>query len=384
MRVISSIRSKEGENEHYCPRLDKKMLREGCNGCAQFGSYVERKATYKVNCLFPEENELEIFKPSKADDSIGKLKGNDVIQSTKHTIVEPKLDGARAIVHATPEGVFITSRRLGRDGTYSQFQDKVPHLRDSKALIAAGRYGYTVLDAEILMESEDGSFTLGPTMSVLQASSDKAVATQEREGKLSINVFDIMWLNSQDLRSRSLFDRKIILDGLFEGSLGNEPYINKVKAVYNTDVETKQRLFDEALARGEEGIMIKDPDATYGGTKNMLKVKESMTIDARVHGFEYGAKGGKWEHTLGALLFEVIDKATGEWRELGKTVPGTDETRAELFDKLNGLEDNAIRDLEMIIEIKGQGWTEEHRVRHPRILKLRPDKNTVTKVRFPD
>ncbi|KKK70212.1 hypothetical protein LCGC14_2926290, partial [marine sediment metagenome] len=111
-----------------------------------------------------------------------------------------------------------------------------------------------------------------------------------------------------------------------------------------------------------------------------LKAKQSMTIDALVTGWEPGAAGGKYENTVGALRVSVVDKATGRLREIAKVAPGDDAVRNDMHELLGGRDDPA--GLGLVVELQGQGWSQEYRVRHPRVLRYREDRGEPNEVDF--
>ena len=63
---------------------------------------------------------------------------------------------------------------------------------------------------------------------------------------------------------------------------------------------------DLILAKGGEGVMLRNPYAPYEGkrSKNLLKVKRILDAEAKVVGYEEG--NGKHKGRLGALKCEMI------------------------------------------------------------------------------
>jgi ATP-dependent DNA ligase len=54
-----------------------------------------------------------------------------------------------------------------------------------------------------------------------------------------------------------------------------------------------------------------------------------------------------------------------------------------MFQLLNGKSADEITNcLRIIIEIEGQNWTKDYRIRHPRIVRYRPDRSDPNKVDF--
>src|SRR6185503_836812 len=98
-------------------------------------------------------------------------------------------------------------------------------------------------------------------------------------------------------------------------------------------VEEIEAAFTAARARGNEGLMIKDPLSLYApGRRGLawLKLKKALaTLDCVVIGAEYGH--GKRNAVLSDYTFAVRDDSTGELKTIGKAYSGlTDPEIAEL------------------------------------------------------
>ncbi len=379
-RIIDPKRDQEGTLYHYCPAEKKNVGVDLCRACPQVRKVEELPTRYRVHCGYSAEDDVELiqFDIPKAHSEVKGLSREHVIESPAHTWVEPKMDGARALVHCTPKGVFITSRRRNKGGAYNQFQDNVPHLRDHDKLVALGQDGYTILDGELVMTEGKGG-VLGSTMSVVGSKPARAIEVQEEHGKSVLYLFDVCRFQGQDMSGVSLENRRCLLEDMFSSS---EAWIALVQVWRRTDVESRRDLLQRQLEEGREGLVIKDPSSTYCESKAWLKVKQHLSIDGLVTGWHHGAVGGKWERGLGDLAVSVIDEATGELREICTVIPGDDETRARLFEQLSPLNCQQIRDLRMVVELEGQGWSQEYRIRHPRILRYRADRSDPNAIDF--
>ena len=313
---------------------------------------------------------IQQFEPPKAYEP----KDVDTLLSIKHSIIEPKLDGVRGIIHCTPTGVFILSRRVNKDGAYSQFQDNVPHLRDHPTLVALGKAGYTILDSEILAPVDDD--TLGNTMSIIGAKPEKAIATQEKIGKAYIVLFDVIEYIGKDLRKTAWRTRRLYLNAI-ELDEKNK-YIRIIPYIENPIVDQRRKIATDYINNGYEGVVLKNPDAGYFDSRAWLKHKERTTIDAQVIGWVEGK--GKYINHVGALKTALLNDKK-ELQFLCTVAPGTDAKRKELYDKFLNLSDAQITALNMIVEIEGQQMTKDKSIRHPRILRYREDRSTPNKVK---
>jgi ATP-dependent DNA ligase len=144
----------------------------------------------------------------------------------------------------------------------------------------------------------------------------------------------------------------------------------------------KEEYYYRILSNGGEGVVLKNLDSPYlqGERKKdiWLKMKKSRTYDVVITGFsqpeqysedvsgkqiinKYYAK--KW---IGAIEFGVYKY--GKLEFLGKT-SGMDESLREKMSLRPN--DYTLR----VIEIEGQELTADGKIRHPRFLRLRDDKN---------
>lgn len=317
---------------------------------------------------------LTEFKIPKAHNSIGNLRGLDVAQSTRHNWVEEKIDGVRTIVHLSPEGIVLHTRRLNKEGVYTQFQDNVPHITEDPKLQLLASRGYSVLDGEIVIADDEGR-TLGATMAIITSSPERAAEAPPAV----LYLFDMPYRLGRSLMSESLRYRAGLLRMSLQSSDKTDS-VRQVPALYMSDPRQKREFFDSITAAGGEGLILKDPDSGYNDSKAWLKMKGEMSVDARVYGYQMGK--GKYVGTIGSLLVEVVDKATGDMRSIAKVAPGSDEQRAWIHGLIGGVNEYQIRLRNIIVELGGQGWTKNYRIRHPRILRYRPDRSDPNTVDF--
>ena len=145
-------------------------------------------------------------------------------------------------------------------------------------------------------------------------------------------------------------------------------------------------LFDAAQARGNEGLMIKDPESSYTPGrrgKSWLKLKRELaTLDVVVTAAEYGH--GKRIGVLSDYTFAVRDG--DRLLNIGKAYSGlTDAEIAEMTKWFldHTIEDQGFRRLvepKIVLEVafnnimKSDRHDSGYALRFPRIVRLRPDK----------
>ncbi|HWM17917.1 MAG TPA: non-homologous end-joining DNA ligase, partial [Microbacterium sp.] len=202
---------------------------------------------------------------------------------------EAKWDGVRAI------GVWDGNRlvlyaRSGNDITlkYPEVADVDAGLGDEPAIV----------DGEIVALDERGrpSFPLLQTRMNLQRAGD--IAREAKRTPVQYYLFDVLGARGLDVTSRSLQERRLILENLAADAVA--PIV--VPPVFD-DV-------DGALATSQqfdlEGVVVKDPASTYRRgirTESWLKVKLTRTQEVVLAGIRPG-QGGR-SSTFGSLLLGI-------------------------------------------------------------------------------
>jgi bifunctional non-homologous end joining protein LigD len=198
-------------------------------------------------------------------------------------------------------------------------------------------------------------------------------------------VFDLLWLDGEDVRGLPLLERKSLLrEALeWEDPLRLNPYRR----------EAGEAMFEEACSKGWEGVIAKRADSVYTAkrSRDWLKFKCEAGQELVIGG--YTAPRGAREE-FGALLVGVYD-TSGELRYAGKVGTGFDRaTLRDLGARMRSLRREAspfadaprYRDAtwiepELVAQLGFAEWTTAGRLRHPRFLGLRDDKPARSVVR---
>ncbi len=235
---------------------------------------------------------------------------DEALSGLEEAALDWKLDGARVQVHKDGGDVRVFSRSLN-DVTAA-----VPELVEAVRAIPAKSL---VLDGEVIALSADGSpRAFQVTMRRFGRKLD--VDALRRELPLSPFFFDLLHLDGQDLLDRPAAERFAALAGALPPPL-------VVPRLVTADPAAAEAFLGEALRRGHEGVMVKDPRSTYEAGRRgraWLKVKAARTLDLVVLAAEWGH--GRRRGYLSNLHLGAADPATGELVMLGKTFKGlTDE-----------------------------------------------------------
>jgi DNA ligase-1 len=321
----------------------------------------------------------------------------------QNALVEDKYDGIRAQAHCSKGEVRIFSR------TRDEITESFPELPDA----LAGLPEDAILDGEIVAWSyEEGSANSRalPFSTLQQRLGRKQVSEKlMRQVPVAYLVFDILYAGGELLLEHPLLEREKILDALLAAprkaptspriaggqarfEFGGDVYQSNTRVIRAPVFQTStphelDQLFAAAQARGNEGLMIKDPESPYTPGrrgKAWLKLKRELaTLDVVVTAVEYGH--GKRIGVLSDYTFAVRD---GEKLvNIGKAYSGlTDVEIAELTHWFleHTVEDQGFRlivEPKIVLEVAFNNMMRSDRhesgyaLRFPRIVRLRPDKS---------
>lgn len=283
--------------------------------------------------------------------------------------VEWKLDGIRVQVHKRGDEVRVFTRNLN---------DITARVPDVAAAVADLPVRAVVLDGEAMAWDQRGlPVAFQDTMSRVG---------REREERWDLTLrpyfFDCLHLDGRDLLDLPLRERIAALD-----DLGSRRAAHRIPGVVTADAGDAERVADEALAAGHEGVVVKDLDAPYvAGRRGAAwrKVKPVRTFDLVVLAAEWGH--GRRTGWLSNLHLGARDPAGG-FVMVGKTFKGlTDSLLTWQTERLLELElrrDRAtvyVRPV-LVVEIALDGVQSSTRypggvaLRFARVKRYRPDKS---------
>src|ERR671914_510965 len=287
---------------------------------------------------------------------------SEAVGSFDRSSVEWKLDGIRIQVHRRGDEVRIYTRNLNdTTATLPGIVEAVRRLPLTQA----------VFDGEALWMLEEGPAAFQDTVSRMDSEAPP-------EGIVTF-LFDVLHLDGEDLLDTPLEERAKRLEAI-------APHL-KIPSVITSDPETAQRMLDDALAAGHEGIVVKDAESAYiAGRRGKAwrKVKPVRTYDLVVLGAEWGH--GRRQGWLSNLHLGARDPRTGEFLMVGKCFKGlTDEllewqTKALLERETERRGIAVFARPELVVEIALDGVQTSTRyaggvaLRFARVKRYRPDK----------
>lgn len=286
--------------------------------------------------------------------------------SKEDWIYERKFDGVRCIAVSKKGDVTLYSRNEEeRNATYPEIVDNLTNQKTRDFII----------DGEIV--AFEGNVT---SFSRLQNRMKIKDEDEARKSNVAVYfyVFDVLHADGYDVTDLPLKERKQILRDLLD-------YEDKIRLTqYRT--EEGEKYHEEACEKGWEGVIAKDFNSKYAHSrsKKWLKFKCVKRQELVIGGFTEpeGSRKG-----FGALLVGFYDN--GDLRYAGKIGTGYDEkTLVELRNRMDKLErksppfeeDVKEKDAhfirpELVAEVGFTEWTDNNKLRHPRFIGLRRDKD---------
>src|SRR5207247_969882 len=247
----------------------------------------------------------------------------DAIERLGRAAFEWKLDGARVQAHKSGSQIRVYTRSLNE--VTSAVPEIVAALQDCLVREA-------ILDGETIALKPDGTpYPFQETMRRFGRKLD--VEASRARYPLSVFFFDCLLAEGEDLTARPARERFAALAKLL-------PATTIIPRLVTGDKGAAQAFYDDALARGHEGVMAKALEAPYeAGSRGAgwLKIKEAHTLDLAVIAAEWGS--GRRKGRLSNLHLGALDPATGGFIMLGKTFKGmTDKMLAWQTERLLSLE----------------------------------------------
>jgi bifunctional non-homologous end joining protein LigD len=282
-------------------------------------------------------------------------------------IFERKLDGVRGLAFRDGARMRLLSRnRLPLNNTY-------PEITEALAKQHPTRF---VVDGEIV--AFDGRRT---SFARLQGRSGITNAEEARASGIQVfyYLFDLLYLDGEDTTQLPLVSRKRLLRRSFQF---DDPVRYTTHRVTDGDA-----AYRAACERGDEGVIAKRADAPYEGRRssNWLKFKCSRDQEFVIVGYT-APKGSRVG--LGALLLGYNHGADLVYA--GKVGTGFDDaTLRTLHERLSRTDQKTspitrgvVREPgarwvhpTLVAQVAFGEWTRDGKLRHPRYLGLRTDKN---------
>ena len=306
---------------------------------------------------------FEIFRPILPMLASTATSVADALSGFELGSVEFKLDGIRIQIHRRGDEIRIYTRNL------NEITESLPGI---VAAVRALPVSQAVFDGEALWMTDAGPASFQDTVSQIDRDAPPA-------GIVTF-LFDLLHVDGEDLLDSPLRERAARLEEI-------APHL-RIPAVLTSDPEAGQRVMDDALRAGHEGVVVKDATSRYVAGrrgKAWRKVKPVRTYDLVVLAAEWGH--GRRRGWLSNLHLGAREPGTGEFVMVGKCFKGlTDEllewqTRALLERETERRGIAVYVTPELVVEIALDGVQSSTRypggvaLRFARVKRYRPDKD---------
>lgn len=297
------------------------------------------------------------------EEAVGSFSGAEML-------VDGKLDGIRVQVHRLAGEVTVFTRSL------DEITERVPEVVEAVAALPGGDL---VLDGEAIV-LVDGGRPAPFQVTGARTASSADVERLRAEVPLTTYLFDVLHADGRDLVDAPALERHEVLSALAPDLV--------VPRLVTTDPAAATGFFDDLVAQGHEGVVVKDAAAPYAAGRRgsgWVKVKPTHTLDLVVLAVERGS--GRRKGWLSNIHLGARDPETGGFVMVGKTFKGmTDEMlrwQTERFTELaDGPADGYVVPLrpEQVVEIALDGVQRSSRypggvaLRFARVLRYRDDK----------
>jgi bifunctional non-homologous end joining protein LigD len=292
--------------------------------------------------------------------------------------VEVKWDGVRAIAYCKPGRVELQTRNL------NDVTAQYPEVR--RLARALGSHD-AVLDGELVAFDENGRPSFERLQQRIHNTDQNVVRRRMKSHPVVYVIFDLLYLDGQDLTCEPYSRRRELLGGL---DLSSESWQTPGHSVGHV-----KDLLEASKEQKLEGVMLKRIDSTYAPGKRTgawMKVKNINRQEMVIGGWTPG-EGRRKEH-LGALLVGYFEGSDGKQvlRYGGKVGTGfTERDLTALTARLAPLEQKKnpftagpkppknARFVEphLVAEIEFREMTKEGMVRHSAFKGLREDKPAI-------
>ena len=240
--------------------------------------------------------------------------------------VQQKFDGFRCQIHKNGQEVRLFSRNL---------EETTPMLPDIVAgVLKQVKAKSVILDSEALAYNPESEEFL-PFQETTKRRRKYGIDEAAKTLPLKAMVFDIMYLDGKSLMDLPVRERVKYLTKVIQGDSVLVPQPGE----FTSEVKRIQQLFEDALTKGLEGLIVKKPDSLYeAGARNFNWVKQKRnssgelkdTVDCVILGYIFG-RGKRAQFGAGALLVGIYDKERDEFVTVSKIGTGlTDDEWREI------------------------------------------------------
>ncbi len=286
--------------------------------------------------------------------------------SDKDWLFERKLDGERCLIYKNRDKIRVMSRNKKKlNHVYPEIVETVKKQKAENFIV----------DGEVVA-FEGNATSFSKLQNRMHLSSEK----EARKSNVPVffYIFDILYFDKYDLTKLELRNRKSILKNSI---IFNDP----LRYLVHRNKEG-EKYFRQACKKKWEGVIAKKADSEYkhGRGSHWLKFKCSNQQEFIIIGYTdpQGERIG-----FGALLIGYYKKEKLKYagkvgtgyndkmlKKLSKMLSSIERKKSPLKEKVNQKQVHWVKP-KLVGEIGFTEWTSDGKLRHPRFLGLRRDKN---------
>jgi len=277
--------------------------------------------------------EVQVGKPIRSELAERLPDAETIIKKMGVVDAQYKYDGFRTQIHKDGQQVSIFSRNL--ENMSQMFPEIIEGTRKQVQADSV------ILDAESLAYNPASEEFL-PFQETTRRRRKHHIEALAQEMPLKAFVFDILYKDGASLLEKPLVERMKIL----EETIQPDDILMLTSNHIVRDTKTLSLLFEEAISKGLEGVVVKKLESPYeAGARNFnwVKLKRHSagalqdTIDCVLLGYIFG-RGKRAALGAGALLVGVYDPKQDMFVTVSKIGTGlTDEEWRSIKDRTKGL-----------------------------------------------
>ena len=329
---------------------------------------IERVIKKSMDAGFSESTVNKVWK--KLVPTYPCLLANPYKDKTIARIVYPaysqmKADGMRSNAHITDGKIHL----CGRSGKTIDLLGELD--ADMLKLAAHIKHpeGNFVTDGELIVLEKDGTVMARKKGNGILNKAIKGKISQDEAERVRIRVWDIIGAESfeNELDETPYSERYEMLKNAVEAA-GPGKY-ELIETAEVADLAAASEHFEEMLARGEEGTIIKNMDHVWENkrSKGLVKMKAEEDCDLEVIGFNPGK--GKFTGLVGSIICTSSD------RKVEVSISGlSDALRKEITDNSDGWIGRIV-EVRYNERISSRTRTDVDSLFLPRFVELREDKD---------
>lgn len=236
----------------------------------------------------------------------------------KPLLAEYKLDGFRVQIHKDSDRIWLYTRRL--ENVTAQFKELITYIKNN----VKGKS--FILDSEVVgFSPKTGKYL--PFQNISQRIKRKYdIDKISKEIPVEVNVFDVLYYDGKNLIDKTQEERRKLLERIVHQV---PKKIVLTKKLITADEEAVKRFYHEALAKGFEGLILKNLEKGYTPGRKVggwVKIKPTLEpLDLVIVGAVYGE--GKRSSVFSS--FRLACRSGKKFVECGMMGTGIKEKRGE-------------------------------------------------------